>query len=259
MGTLKAATIRLGHSFPHPRDTRAIDPVGDLIELMNDRTPLGPRDPQDNSVVWRAESLLNIERTHRPVYAYIGCLHPALGTIGLILRQDWLAREPQGVSRCDTGGLAGRLGGFGALSNEEAEQAVVSLSLPINDSWSNHLDSEINSAHANGWTGYLQGIPPSPDHMPDARGICIKHVQQHGEDPDRRLWTWEARSFAHIEPTDVEAVALSPEAAKEFYDRIRTTSAPPSALRFIVGRVDPNGVHHFHEDAVLRAFEGETL
>lgn len=259
MGTLRAATIRLGHSFPHPRDVQAIDPVGDLIELVQSQTPLGPRDPQDNSVVWRAESLLKIERARRPVYAYVGCLHPALGTIGLILRQGWLTREPQGVSRCDTGGLAGRLGGFGALSNEEAEQAIVSLSLPISDSWSNYLDSEIDSAHAGGWMGYLQGVPPSPDHLPDARGFCLRHVQQQGEDPDRRLWTWEARSFAHIEPTDVEAVALSPEAAKEFYNRIRITNAPLPTSRFIVGRVDPNGVHHFHEDAVLRAFHGEGL
>jgi hypothetical protein len=133
---------------------------------------------------------------------------------------------------------------------------VVDLSLPADGSWPTHLDNEINSAHPGGWRGYLQGSPPSHEHLSDARGVCLKHVHDKGEEPDRRLWTWEARSFASIESNDVETIALSPEAVKEFYSRIRAGDAPLAVPRIIAGRVDANGVHLFQEDEVLRAFEG---
>jgi hypothetical protein len=258
MGTPTAATIRLGHAFPHPKSAQSLDPVDDLLALINGLTPIGPRAPQDGSVVWLAESLLKIERDHRPVYAYVGYLHPELGTIGLVLRPSWLTRAPHGVSRCDTGGLAGCLGGFSAITSEEAKQAVVSLSLPIDDSWSAHLEQEINSAHPGGWINYLQGNPPTPDQLPDVRGLCLKHLHEKGGTPDPRLWTWEARSFAHIELADVEAIVLSPEATKNFYNRMLTSGTTLPSARVIVGRATPDGVHYFHEDAVLRAFRGEA-
>jgi len=257
MGSTTAAEVRLGHAFPHPKDDQVIDPVGELLSLMNGLAPIGPRAPQESSVVWLAENLLKIERNRRPVYAYVGSLHPDLGTIGLVLKQSWLTRAPHGVSRCDTGGLAGRLGGFSTLTIEEANEALVSLSLPIDDSWSTVLEVEVNAAHPGGWHNYLRGSPPTADQLSDVRGICLRKVQQSGKVPDPRLWTWEARSFANIEPFDVEAIALSPEAAKDLYNRLVTTGVAPPSARVITGRPTSAGIHYFQEDAVLQAFRGE--
>lgn len=88
---------------------------------------LTARQPADPAAVNAAEKALGISPDARPIYAYVGDLNPELGTIGLIIERQWL-RTLTGVTKCDSGGLAGRYGAFAALSPTEAMTALRDLS-----------------------------------------------------------------------------------------------------------------------------------
>lgn len=243
--------IKFGHAFPHPKEPAA-DPVGEATGVLNGTAPLGPRDPHEKSAVWEAERLLGIARLKRPVYSYVGCLHPELGRIGLIVAPEWFRREPHGVSRCDTGGLAGRIGGFRYLDEVEARNAVTDLSHRPCRPWRSDLLTEVAAAFVD-FRGYLRGQPPNPDCYTDVRQKCIDAVRHASERLDRRLWTWEARCFASITADDVDAVALAPEAWKEFSARF--DGDLPAHVQFLIGHAAGTGIHHFNEEQVVTAFE----
>jgi hypothetical protein len=243
--------IRFGHAFPHPDDGTA-DPVEEARKVLSGASRLGPRDPQDSSVVWTAEAVLGIDRARRPVYAYVGCLHPKLGRIGFIVSQSWFLRDPHGVSRCDSGGLAGCVEGFGYLKPDEARAALLELSHSASHPWVRYLMKEVRDAFGE-LREYLRGRPPRPSCYKDARQKCIDAVQAADKDLDRRLWTWEARSFAEIGLEDVEAVALAHEAWKELLNGLGDELPD---ITFLPGEPTPNGVHHFKEEQVVAAFEG---
>jgi hypothetical protein len=243
--------IKFGHAFPHPKDMMA-DPVGEAAGVLDGTAPLGPRDPHSSSVVWKAEEWLGIVRAKRPVYAYVGCLHPKLGRIGFIVAQEWFNREPHGVTRCDTGGLAGRVEGFRYLDENEARIALAELSHAPTHPWKKDLIIEVRGAFGE-FRRYLSGHPPNPNSYADVRQKCIDSVRRASEELDRRLWTWEARCFARISVEDVEAVVLAPEAAKELTARL--DGELPTNVDFLIGHVTGSGVHYFLEDQVVAAFE----
>jgi len=246
--------LRFGHAFPHPKDLVA-DPVGEAYAVLTGTAGLGPRMPQKSSVVWEAERQLGIDPAKRPVYTFVGCLHPALGRIGFIVSEGWFGREPHGVSRCDTGGLAGRIGGFSFLDQREAVAALVELSHKPSLPWEKHLLAEVHSAFGQ-FRQYLTGDPPKPSCYRDVRQKCIDEVRRTREGLDRRLWTWEARGFAEIAVGDVEAVAIAPEAWKELSALL--DGEIPSGVNFLIGRVGATGTHHFSEDGVVAAFESRS-
>jgi hypothetical protein len=250
-----SAGVRFGHAFPNPKESQTGDPIGDAADLLKGALVLGPRDPSDESAVWLAESILNIDRTKRPVYAYVGCLHPDMGRIGIIMGYEWFVREPHGVSRCDTGGLAGCRGGFRHLSPAEAAAAVSSLSYsPPHPGWRQFLAKEVRTSFGV-WKSYLRGDEPTVTTWRDVRRRCIEAVRNTGTDLDRRLWTWEARAFAGIERHNVESIVLAPGAYKEFRDRF-STPPPPAHVHILVGTTNASGVHYFLEDQVVNAFQG---
>jgi hypothetical protein len=168
------------------------------------------------------------------------------------LDQKWFNRDPHGVSRCDTGGLAGRIGGFKYLNEKQALKAVKKLSHRPRLPWRRYLGDELRRGFAD-LRSYLRGEAPKLK-CRDARQICINGVLSAAEVLDRRLWTWEARGFAEIRLEDVDAVALAPEAGKELEDRLGGNL--PARVEFLIGHATATGIHHFLEDQVVLAFEG---
>lgn len=111
--------------------------------------PLVARPPRQGSVVFLAEQILGVERDEaQPIYAYVGDLHPDLGAIGLIIARSWDAEDAlSGVTKCDSVGLAGGLGGFAAIGDAEARaKALVALSYPNIEPinlWPHHFAKEV--------------------------------------------------------------------------------------------------------------------
>ena len=245
--------MRFGHAFPNPRDPRAPDPVLELCQLLDGSTPIGPREPVRADVVSGAERILDIQPDNRPVYAYVGSLHPELGRVGLILRGDWFDRNPHGTTRCDSGGLAGRCAAFSVLSEAEAEEALLQLSFRAADPWEPALQMEVAAAFGS-YRAYLEGRAPADASLHDVRDRCIRDARASGLELDRRVWTWEARSFSAVELRDVTTVVLTPEAFKEVTEYLRSRGMGPPGARVIEGHVDPAGVHYFQEQQVVEAF-----
>jgi hypothetical protein len=243
---------RYGHAFPHPNDTVA-DPIADAGSLLTRATSLGPRAPTDAAVVSRAEDLLGIDPARRPVYAYVGFLHPGLGRVGLIVARGWFAREPHGVARCDTGGLVGRIGGFRHLTQNQADSALAELTHPPTHAWEEAMATEVMEAFG-AFRRYISGATPRDGSHGGARRICIDAVVSGGEALDPRLWIWEARSFSNITTDDVEALAIAPEAWKELQGRYGDDL--PLDIEYLVGQATPGGLHHFREEQVVAFFEG---
>jgi hypothetical protein len=187
------------------------------------------------------------------VYAFVGCLHPALGRIGFIVSHDWFGRDPHGVSRCDSGGLLCGQGGFAHLTPDEARKALRVLSHPPSHPWVRDLLSEVREAFGQ-FRDYLRGAEPKPSCYRDARQKCIDGVRKANGILDRRLWTWEARSFSAIGLEDIEAVAIAPEAWKELRPRLGDNL--PDRVVFLPGRATPAGIDYFLEEQVVTAFAG---
>jgi hypothetical protein len=254
-GTRVSTVFRFGHAFPPLYDPNPGDAIGDVLGLLRGSFKIGPRPPIDSSSVWYAESLLRIDRGRRPVYAYVGNLNPALGTVGVILRPTWFGSNAHGVSRCDTGGLAGRKEGFQHVETTDVEIAMRDLTHGPNG-WQPGLVRETQKAFRS-WEGYLRGETPKTTPLDRHRRKCIESVLLEGKTPDRRLWTWEARVFGDVEQAHVEFVVLSPQAYKGFLRRGGRTI--PRGTPVIRGSTDGGGVHHFHEERVIRAFLGGAL
>lgn len=251
--------LLFGHAFPSLDPAAVGDPVGEACSLLKNTDTLKPRDPTAKSVVWAAEGLLGIAPGKRPVYAYIGDLHPALGHIGVIISHTWFWREAQGVSRCDSGGLIGCMGGFNCLSPDEAAQALTALSHGPNDKWEQFFCTEIATAFRfwDVWKRYLRGHVPTLSPRRDVRARCIEAVLAGGGAPDRRLWTWEARSYSEVTVADVNTVVFAPEAFKDFDSRFAGTTLP-SHVNILCGSVSSSGVHYFEEEQVFNAFMGRV-
>jgi len=113
----------------------------EILSIFQGEEVLRPREPIQDGVVFQAESLLGVERENRPIYAFVGDLHHHLGTLGLIIARSWGQKEIQGLTRCDSGGLTGRLGFFQNVQEHEVEQALYRVSTPDTCSCSDWHDS----------------------------------------------------------------------------------------------------------------------
>jgi len=146
------------------------------------------------------------------------------------------------------------MGGFRFLDSDEVHTALVDLSHAPGQPWEDHLMDEVDRAFGQ-FRKYLSGQTPNPKCYGDVRQKCIDAVRLAKEVLDRRLWTWEARSFAEIRIGDVDAVALAPEAWKELRDRF--DGDLPLGIQYLIGHVAETGAHYFSEEQVVAAFAGE--
>lgn len=256
---------RFGHAFPNPwekddpKAPKNPDPVFEAFAIAAGDTTIGPR-PPTNRVVYDAERELGILRTRRPVYAYVGCLHPHLGTIGVVIKREWFGVDAHGVTRCDTGGLIGRIKGFSHGPAGGELRAIKTLThKPAK--WEPAMDRELETAHG-GWEPYVRGRVPETKSLDSYRRICVETERSAGRSPDRRLWTWEARVFADIAAKDIRAIVMTEEATKKFEAlRDARPRAVPDSIEAVPCAEDPvtvDGVTkllcHFDEDRVVELF-----
>jgi hypothetical protein len=245
--------VRLAHAFRSVPTAVDTDDIGEVIRILVGGSRLTPRPPADTAAVSDAESRLGLGGS--AVYTYAGCLHPCLGTIGLIISPSCLNRCLQGVTRCDTGGLVGRRGSFAHLPESEVDAALRSLTCD-NADWHLAFSKELAGSYTS-VRSYVSGALPRHEDWGDARSRCIAaHLATTSAIPDRRLWTWEVRLASSPEHTEYEAITLSPEASKRLEFLRLGGTVIPGSVRIVRGRVGSAGVHHFHEEATIDALCG---
>lgn len=250
-----ARDVRLGHAFRSVPATAGAEDLAEVVKIIRGEQSLVPRVPSDPEAVNAAEQMLNVPSG--AVYTFAGCLHPKLGTIGLVITPECVPRCLHGVSRCDTGGLAGRRGAFKYIEEGEVERVLATLTC-TNGGWGEEFSSEL-TARYDSIRLYVAGEKPRHEDWDDPRARCIaSHLadKSQTEPLDRRLWTWEVRLGGPPQYTEYEALILSPEAYKKLDHLQRTGTTIPECIRIVRGRVEPDGVHHFHEEATIDALCG---
>ncbi|HWU88817.1 MAG TPA: hypothetical protein VN253_16235 [Kofleriaceae bacterium] len=245
---MPANEVRLGHALRGGSDA-----VEEAVGIACGTHPLLPRQPADQDAVDAAESALGVAPDARPVYAYLGDLHPALGTVGLVLERSWL-RTLNGVTRCDSGGLIGRRGAFAILTNTETTSTLQALTFSGASlhAWEPAFGTELADSYRDGVTGYVNGEEPDVSAWQDARVKCF---HQAVSPRDRRLWTWEARLGAGPAPDDVVALAFSRSAAAVLEDLHRRGLDVPDTVRVLYGSSSSEGAQ-FHDPAVRSLLAG---
>lgn len=147
-------SIRLGHAFRSAPTAAEFSDLEAVIQILVGHQQLTDRMPSAPDAVERAEKVLGAQP--RPVYTFAGCLHPRLGTIGLVIAPGCLARCLQGASRCDTGGFISGKGGFRHVDAALVEGALLDLSFPPADNWAGAFAAEIESSFASPFA-YVRG------------------------------------------------------------------------------------------------------
>ncbi|HSK05212.1 MAG TPA: hypothetical protein VK932_28385 [Kofleriaceae bacterium] len=243
-----AHDVRLGHAL-----RGGADAVEEAVDIVRGARPLLPRAPADPRAVDAAESALGISPEDRPVYAYVGDLHPALGTVGLVIERSWL-RALTGVTRCDSGGLVGRRGAFAVLEDPEAIGALRELTLsgPALPAWEPAFTEEVTTSYVQGASGYVNGEEPDVSTWQDLRAVCF---QLATPPRDRRLWTWEARFDRGPDHDEVIALALSRSAAAVLEDLHRRGTDVPDTVRVLYGSSTRDGAQ-FHNPSVRLLLAG---
>lgn len=245
--------IRLGHAFRSVPAAEDTNDLAEVLKILRGEEPLAPRPPADPEAVKAAEDLLGI--TDGTIYAFVGCLHPDLGTIGLIITQECLPTCLHSVSKCDSGGVAGRRGSFKYLDEENFDRILARLQC-ANEVWVDEFVAELG-AHYDSVRGYVAGEKPRHEEWDDPRAHCIAaHLAKESERLDRRLWTWEVRLDKPPRHHDYKVLLLSHEAFKKLDDLRRTGTVVPEDVDILPGRPTPDGVHHFHENAAIEALCG---
>jgi hypothetical protein len=198
------------------------------------------------------ESALGIDPENRPVYAYVGDLHPALGKLGLVIARSW-TRDTTGVSKCDSGGLGGRRGAFESLAPQDAVAALRDLSYGSSAvaRWEADFTAEM-SCYQSGAAGYVRGEEPATSAWNDARSVCIRRASPPR---DRRLWTWEVRQAQGPRQEEYVALVLSHETAKVLDDLVRSGASVPESVRVLRGDINPSGAE-FQLESARAALEG---
>lgn len=245
--------MRLGHALG-ARDIEVDDDAIQVaVKISLGEEQLVPRapTPEAEAAVFKAEQLLNANP--RPVYAYVGDLHPALGCVGLVFSSDWIRRVFQGATRCDSGGLIARKGAFETLPVDEVDDLLVNLSTPAtceNDQWELSFLAEVDSSFENGRQGYVLGEAPNVDEWHgDCRATCILAA---GDDCDRRTWTWEVRASAPPTVDELVALVLSPESRKRLDKLVHEGLSLPGNIRILSGYLTPGGVGWWFADPRVR-------
>lgn len=221
----EAGDIRLGHALGLRHKGHDEEALKQAIKIAQGREKLLPRPPTDQKAVQHAEKILNKQSDHssddRPIYAYIGDLHPDLGCVGLIFSRDWGRREFEGGSRCDSGGLAEGHGHFCGVIRSKRDAALCAISSPVSfdhATWEVAFAEEIKASYANGSSGYIDGDVPNTKTWPhgDVRKELVPKLQASPPDGglDRRLWTWELRMKDSPYQKELIAIVTSYEAFK---------------------------------------------
>jgi hypothetical protein len=249
------SAIRLAHAYRSSPTASDVDDVAEIIRILAGKSKLEARPPVSASAVLRAEQILKIDA--RPLYTFSGCLHPKLGTIGLVINPQCLDRCLQGVSRCDSGGLAGRQGAFVQIPEVEVATALQLLSFAGADpSWQTAFSDELSDSYTS-IRGYVAGDIPNHESWRDVRAKCIAaHDSTIDGVPDRRLWTWEVRLMIAPDASDYECVVISHEAFKRLEEIRRSGADVPTHVRLIRGGISAAGVHFFEDDIVVDALCG---
>lgn len=237
---MTADKLRLGHAL-----RGGTEAVKEAIEILTGSRSLTARPPVDPAAVEATERALGIESNHRPVYAYVGDLNPALGTLGLIVQRAW-DQAAIGVTRCDSGGLGGRRGAFAILKEDEALSVLAKLSYSGAKlaSWAADFSSEVRSSYSSE-RAYVDGAEPEISHWSaDVRARCIQRAEKPA---DRRLWTWEVRLDRGPLPQEAIGLVMSAGAYKVFVDEVEHDNrvAFPEEVHVIPGQIGPEGAH-FH-------------
>jgi hypothetical protein len=251
-----ARRIRLGHAYPRSgADQVAEDEVANAIRILLGDELLTPRAPAAVEAVLTAES--HFGGSARPVYAYIGCLHHALGGIGFILRPETMDIGIRGIMRCDSGGLAGRIGGFQHLSEDAVKEAMLALHVAHADRlWVNAFADELSASYASA-REYVAGAVPDHANWTDHRVTCIRGELALGKELDRRLWTWEVLLDGAPTVDDFLAIVVSPEADKQL-ERLHDCGLEvPERVTVIAGEVDADGLKYFYTSRVFDFLVGD--
>lgn len=204
------------------------------IDLIIGAKVLEPRSPKDPDCVEHAERTLGAHP--RPIYAFVGDLHPELGNVGLVISRQWAARYTQGVSACDTGGLAGRKGCFIEIPEDSVDEALRELSTPEGielEAWEQRFSKEIEASYSAGAGGYIRGDEPDTSRWTDPRRRCIEATPRDSESFDRRLWTWEIRFDQPPQPKEIEALVVSYESGKVLRAERRRRGGLPRSVRVV--------------------------
>jgi hypothetical protein len=241
-----ADDLHLGHALGDKGagvDGRA---VGLALDIAIGTAKLEPRPPSDPVCVKRAETVLGAAPP--PIYTFIGDLHPELGSVGVVFSRRWASRCLQGVSRCDTGGMAGLKGCFAELASESAATvALRAVSSPDGipaAEWEGRFKEEIDSSYSEGALGYVRGDRPNVLTWSDARRKCIEAGVAGRYELDRRLWTWELRLNDAPKPDEVEALIFSSQAFTRVNEKRRRRPKIPDSVRLVFH--DPVVYHRDH-------------
>jgi hypothetical protein len=177
--------------------------------------------------------------------------------VGLVLAVSWFERAPQGLSRCDTGGLYCGKGGFAAEPDLEIRQQLLrrlsSDATCTVGNWREHFRREVEERHERAIRGYVDGEDPRYREWDDPRARFLEHADCQGIGTiqgRRRLWTWEVRMSAPPSPDELQVVVLSSQLAMhrdpDFMDEDF-----PRHITVIEEDFDPTGVDFY--DARTRA------
>ncbi len=220
------------------------------------------RAPSETTVVTGAEGLLGYSPSKRPIYLFLGDLHPSLGELGLVFSRRWARRETPGLTRCDSGGLYGGRGDFRSFgSDSDRQMALQNLSTPntcLPDRWEAAFRSEIEESYASP-RAYVDGARPNPTSWSCERASALAELPG---DRDRRLWTWEVRLVESPDPDDLEAVILPAELAK--LDDPDEQISWPERIRVIRGSASDVGTDTdvtrvaFHQTDARACLAGEA-
>jgi hypothetical protein len=246
------AAIRPGHAVRLRGDDAAVPDDLSLIAmfefLCGDRG-LSSRTPSAAQTVSGAENALGYDANARPVYCFLGDLHPDLGTVGLVVERRF-AESASGVSKCDSGGLFGGKGGFAAIPEPDRSALLCELSFidgKAGPDWEPAFDHELEAHHGSA-RDYVDGRSPRQP-LSDRRAEVVRAAG------DRRAWTWELRTRQEITETEVVAVVLSPERAKALETFTRKSSIRAEVLT--VAPTERGIAYAFHSTIVREVLHGD--
>lgn len=257
---MSPGNVRFGHAVTlESADDTLEAAIANVVEILLSKRPLRARAPRQGSVVFLAERILGVERDDtQPLYAYVGDLHPDLGAIGLVIARGWDADGAlSGITKCDSGGLAGGLGGFAAIGDDaQRADALLALSYPSEaplNLWPRDFAKEVEGGWHASPEDYVRGAPPREN---TAHWDARRRVDFRTRESDRRTWTWEARFRSPPRASDYTHLVLSVQGhiALEL-SRRATGEEPPEHVRVIHPTTSSDG-HHFAIERTRAALGG---